>query len=250
MSTLALVAVLLTFVIAGMILTASIDDARVRRFHLEATSAAVQLNGRFESGNWMAIRFHIGNRAARLEVEPEVLRVVVDVRGRSPGALQLHRHGVWARRWPGGYEVSTGDVDLDNNFAVRANPRSLVGEAAWPEVAQVVRRLRALGVPAVDLLRETFSVRVAPGLRDAGSLVALARLAEDLHDLVIGDGSADAGILWVSARLAAGGQCQVCGAEMTSDVVKCASCATPHHRDCWRYVGGCSTFACQSRRFV
>jgi len=73
--------------------------------------------------------------------------------------------------------------------------------------------------------------------------------ADTLYQRILGGPRGDTGIVW-GATTAAGGQCQVCGTEMTSDVVKCASCATPHHRDCWRYVGGCSTFACQSRRFV
>lgn len=39
--------------------------------------------------------------------------------------------------------------------------------------------------------------------------------------------------------------CQVCGTpvELPAPVV-CELCETPHHDDCWRYLGSCSTFAC------
>lgn len=42
-----------------------------------------------------------------------------------------------------------------------------------------------------------------------------------------------------------GPACQVCG-EVRDDspTVECERCQTPHHRDCWDYVGRCSTFAC------
>jgi len=43
-------------------------------------------------------------------------------------------------------------------------------------------------------------------------------------------------------------RCAVCGYEIPSiDRVDCALCKTPHHRDCWHYFGGCSTYACGER---
>ena len=39
--------------------------------------------------------------------------------------------------------------------------------------------------------------------------------------------------------------CQICGAPFDgSPVVYCNSCDTPHHKDCWDYLGHCSTFGC------
>ncbi len=42
--------------------------------------------------------------------------------------------------------------------------------------------------------------------------------------------------------------CQVCGEPIREERVVCASCATPHHPDCWDYTGVCSVFGCQSKR--
>jgi hypothetical protein len=45
--------------------------------------------------------------------------------------------------------------------------------------------------------------------------------------------------------------CQICGASLGQNVVVyCVRCATPHHEDCWAYVGECSTFACRERRYA
>lgn len=41
------------------------------------------------------------------------------------------------------------------------------------------------------------------------------------------------------------GRCLVCRQGLAAEVVRCRSCRTPHHRDCWEYVGRCSVFACK-----
>ena len=43
--------------------------------------------------------------------------------------------------------------------------------------------------------------------------------------------------------------CMVCGEEVTKDPVTCRSCKTPHHRDCWEYLGMCSTYGCGQKRY-
>ncbi len=44
--------------------------------------------------------------------------------------------------------------------------------------------------------------------------------------------------------------CPVCGEAIQSDMVFCRRCLTPHHAECWTYIGSCSTFACQETRYV
>lgn len=41
-------------------------------------------------------------------------------------------------------------------------------------------------------------------------------------------------------------QCNVCNEAMGPDrpLVMCAKCQTPHHKDCWAYIGKCSTYNC------
>jgi sarcosine oxidase delta subunit len=44
--------------------------------------------------------------------------------------------------------------------------------------------------------------------------------------------------------------CPVCGEKIVTDMVFCRRCLTPHHAECWRYIGSCSTFACQETRYI
>jgi Prokaryotic RING finger family 1 len=42
--------------------------------------------------------------------------------------------------------------------------------------------------------------------------------------------------------------CKVCGEPIAGGaVIVCAVCGTPHHRDCWEYVGACSIYGCDGK---
>ena len=72
-------------------------------------------------------------------------------------------------------------------------------------------------------------------LVDTSGFYALLVKQDDQHDAVLSFASAI---------------CQICGDDITSDVVFCRSCKTPHHEDCWQYYGACSTYGCGQTRFL
>lgn len=41
-------------------------------------------------------------------------------------------------------------------------------------------------------------------------------------------------------------RCQICGCAIGEAPVRCASCGTAHHAECWEYNGACSVYACGS----
>lgn len=43
--------------------------------------------------------------------------------------------------------------------------------------------------------------------------------------------------------------CMVCGESIDADRVDCRTCKTPHHHECWTYLGMCSTYACGQRKY-
>jgi hypothetical protein len=57
----------------------------------------------------------------------------------------------------------------------------------------------------------------------------------------------DTGVRVIGVEGVERGECQVCGVELGGSVVRCSRCATPHHADCWEYMGVCSTYGCGSR---
>lgn len=44
--------------------------------------------------------------------------------------------------------------------------------------------------------------------------------------------------------------CPVCCGTITTDLVFCRRCGTPHHLECWQYNSGCSTYACRETRYA
>jgi len=47
--------------------------------------------------------------------------------------------------------------------------------------------------------------------------------------------------------------CQVCGTPVLADddnSCYCSMCLVPHHRDCWNYANGCSTYGCSGKQYV
>ena len=46
----------------------------------------------------------------------------------------------------------------------------------------------------------------------------------------------------------AGARCLICRHELADDIIYCGRCHTPHHRECFAYSGGCSVYACGSRK--
>lgn len=68
-----------------------------------------------------------------------------------------------------------------------------------------------------------------------------------------GYGTNDPGILHLDTPITDEAQptnCQVCGQELKQNIVYCAKCRTPHHRECWSYNGKCSTYGCDEMRFT
>lgn len=87
-------------------------------------------------------------------------------------------------------------------------------------------------------------------LRNERALQQFVALTLELYDHAIA--SYGVGVDFIEASLQTNGQavCKVCGDSLDNgEVVYCRLCNTPHHRDCWRYFGGCSTYACGERRF-
>lgn len=82
------------------------------------------------------------------------------------------------------------------------------------------------------------------------SRVELQRAASLLRD-ALGRGNAPSTPTAAAAvTFIEGGECQICGANMTDHVVFCAKCRTPHHEECWTYNGACSTYGCREIRFT
>jgi len=176
--------------------------------------------------------------------------------------------GAWLLAMGAQLTVARAEIDI-RGFRVRKVER--VGPVMWWRSADT-RRLRAIevgdrhmveGCHGIDLrLDDGRTLTLAPGYPEA-LVTPLAAVLRERHRWLVAAPRPAAPLPRAApfrpvteirfiddAQEAHAGECQVCGRTMSGDVVSCAQCRTPHHRDCWDYNRKCSTFACGSKRFV
>lgn len=213
-------------------------------FHDATTTVVVEVS-RAEA----PIRYYIGVRlvwpdaALRLEVLPRSLS------GRLRKMLGMNR-------------FSSGEREFDQEWTVLASDVPKARQFLSPEVRQWITALalpQELGETYLRvasgelLLRQEYVHVIAPGATPPPSSVHTAD-RKAIDDLI----TAALAIYVIALREPLAGitftdeveidpaapNCLVCGEAIAGSEVMCQSCRTPHHRDCWHYVGGCSVFGC------
>ena len=155
--------------------------------------------------------------------------------------------------------VKLGDLAFDRAFVVQANDLEMARDFLNPQVRWTIGNLQRMvhaGGMLVSINPERLLVQIDRNLGQSTEALAAA-VAESLR---IHDGLLDG----VSRRMNQGIDivdqpddwdedagppiCKVCGEPITAGaVIVCASCNTPHHRDCWEYVGACSIYGCNGK---
>jgi hypothetical protein len=86
----------------------------------------------------------------------------------------------------------------------------------------------------------------AERLLDGPALRALLEGAGRLLDLLHLSATTEGVDILDSTHSAETGRCPVCGVR-AEPAVACGACHTPHHADCWAYLGRCGIFGCGGR---
>jgi hypothetical protein len=160
--------------------------------------------------------------------------------------------------------VKLGQSDFDRAWVIQANDpditRDLFGRI---EVRTAIDNLRRMCPPSGMLLSinpERLLTQVDRNLgTQATSLDSIVRETLLLHDAIVSSVAArvSEGIAIVAPGVEddAEGEpkeviCEVCGEPIAASHVACVVCKTPYHRDCWTFIGGCSTYGCPSKQCV
>jgi hypothetical protein len=187
-------------------------------------------------------------------------RVVARFRNGLPFRLELSPSTRPAPPQPpkGTRLVRVGVPEFDRAFVVQANDADMAREFLSDAVRASVVNLQRLNPPSgmlVSVNPERLLVQV-----DRNVAVLPASLLQAVHEsLVIHDGL-QAGVatrLRQGIDIVAAGManpedgppvCKVCGDPIVTPGVICVVCRTPHHRDCWEFVGACSIYGCTSKQ--
>ena len=196
------------------------------------------------------------------QANPPRTRVVIRFAEGIPFRLELTPN---SRKLPaqppkGTRAVRVGDAGFDRSYLVRANDPEMARDFLTAPVRWAVEGLSRLGPTGgmmVSINPERMLVQVDRNLGQSAPLLAnvvaeALGIYEGLQAGVthrLGEGVAIVAAGPPSAADSTGPPiCKVCGDPIVAPPwVVCATCLTPHHRDCWEFIGACSIFGCQGK---
>jgi RING finger family protein len=157
--------------------------------------------------------------------------------------------------------VRVGDQEFDRGYVIQANDPEMARAFLTASVRWAIANLERLGPPGgmlISINPERLLVQVDRDLGLSGD--GLAHVVYEA--LIIHDGLRQGvaarlseGIAIIAAGPAAAEDsgppiCKVCGEEIVAPGVFCETCKTPHHRDCWEFVGACSIYGCNGKKSI
>ena len=157
------------------------------------------------------------------------------------------------RRLLGGADIEFDDPAFDDRFWVESSHPGWARGLLPPATRQALVRLQWAprgdysDVLTLDVGASGVSLRISRILIDnPDALGTFVELCISILRKARGFAEVE-GVVLEAAVVQAGSACPVCGQEVAREVLPCPACRTPHHRDCWRYFGGCAIFGCQTR---
>ncbi len=234
---------------------------------------AARYNGRYESrglSDTPTVSFSHKGSTVRVGLAPTIVgqaeqiprtRVVARFQSGIPFRLELAPVSRPAPPQPpkGTRPVKVGDPVFDRGYVVQANDQEMARDFLGPPAREAIANLQK-GVHAggmlVSINPERLLVQIDRNLGlNTESLTWAVQKALVLHDGLIEGVSrrVTQGIAIVDQPGAPDDDegppvCKVCGDPISQGaVIVCAVCNTPHHRDCWEYVGACSIYGCNGK---
>jgi hypothetical protein len=158
----------------------------------------------------------------------------------------------WLRRAIGGGDIQIGEADFDQTFWIETSDPEWAREVLTPVLRRGLLKLRESGGwlsqsnVTLDVGRSGLILGVSRVLVDhRSSLEPFIELAVAALKACRGGGPA-VGVVLAAVETKGGSECPVCGHAVDQGIT-CSTCGTPHHGDCWKYLGGCAIFGCQGR---
>ena len=158
--------------------------------------------------------------------------------------------------YPGNQDIQIGYPNFDDAFVILGKDPQRIGEFLTPEVQAAIvtlSRFESFGQED-DLHLETYDgwLRISKHylVRTDAELSQLVSFSKALVDVIQQQTSGIQFLGTAAPVIAQDTQCRVCGDPLSNQVVFCAKCRSPHHQDCWQYIGRCSVYGCGHQQFV
>lgn len=256
------------FVIVGMVAIVVFLVAVGRRsaFRETLSRVATHFRGRLVTGSLFAqepdrIEFtHAGHRAVLLFLQQgrygRYTHLEIEWSG-PPLRCEVYPETFLASvgKLMGMEDIVIGSPRFDWQFVITGDNEPGIKSLLNAQVQAVIFNLAqyVAGIH-VRVSSRSLTVTCRGHIPDFPRLIEFVRLCGELYEAALG--TYGQGIEFLDEPATedrakdASARCMVCGEALQSDVIYCRSCRTPHHRDCWSYSGGCSTYGCREKTFV
>jgi Prokaryotic RING finger family 1 len=160
------------------------------------------------------------------------------------------------------YDVEIGSPRFDNEFVIKASSPASAQALLTPEAQEAIFQLEAIPIELfnADRLHGSLHLQWGGGRLTITkprsqwtdeALKAFVELSAELFVAALRPRPSGIEFVGEIKELdVATSQCQVCGEALSQDLVYCSGCRTAHHRECWEYFGGCSTYACGQKKYT
>jgi hypothetical protein len=198
------------------------------RWNLEGTDAVLYIPENYAGGRAQGVNFR--------------LRFPCSFR------LRLRPEGVWqrVRRFFGAQDIHFRDALFDHEFMVESDHVDRACALLTRDIRSRMARLARHGNVNLEIGPEGISLHTSETFRsEVERLSEYALAALDLGRALLR--ILDTSVVVSEVVASATGACPVCGTAVEEGPGRCARCKTPHHPECWEYLGGCAVYACAAR---
>jgi hypothetical protein len=155
-------------------------------------------------------------------------------------------------------DIEIGSPNFDDAYVITGNSPQRITALLTPGVQIAVERLRnflSSGDIYIAFQAGELLIKKKRYIRDYRELQQFIHLSLELYEQASAAGAEGITFMEGGAQMQFSDGpredpvCQVCGEPIVDRMVLCRSCRTPHHQDCWKYFGACSTYGCGQKSF-
>ena len=164
--------------------------------------------------------------------------------------LEMFPRGQASDRRPprGTHEITLGYAEFDETFIVFGSnddaARSFLTDGVRWQIDRLLHLFDRSGI-YLSVQRGRMLIKKPSHIKRYEQLEEFTHMATQLYDQAML--SRAVGIQFVNhdeVQAITEAICQICGENITTQMVVCRRCKTPHHDDCWEYYGSCAVYGC------
>lgn len=160
-----------------------------------------------------------------------------------------------AQSWNGlsdSQDMEIGNEFFDNRFSVQTNDVQLLVDTLTTECQSLIHKIYVQFYERCELRIAGNQLQLDSAFRSfrPGKTFVIIRCFAELYQALLLANEVAHAMDVDAIDLGGTTTCLICGDVVDVESVKCRSCLTEYHRDCWEYVGRCGRYACGDQYYV